>query len=127
MNFIVAAISVTFTLLVYVTFKTKCFGGGCNQEIREGFIVPFFWFGILASAMSSFFLLFPETVFKSWLKKIASWYVPGLLVITATTPVFSSHIMSVDRSQVVFIGMVLLAIITVPFALIARKRTFEQS
>lgn len=107
---------------IFIVFETKCFGNSCGSEAIRGFIKPLIWFGITASILSSVFLFFPEAVFKSWLKKIASWYLAVLFIITATTPVYSSNILSVDRSQVVFIGMILLGLITLVYIIAVRKK-----
>lgn len=117
-------ISLAITFGYFVTMME--FSDVFSLKTILGTLKPLGAFGMLAAVISSSFLFFSDAVFKSWLKRIASWYVPGLLVITAATPVFSSHIMSVDRSQVVFMGMLLLILITVPFVFIARKKTSEQ-
>ncbi len=121
-SFLTTILLILLTLVMYVTFETKCFGSSCNPDFREGFIVPVFWFGLVASAISAFFLFFSQVVFVGWLKRIASWYLPFLFFLTITTPLHSSHVMSVDRSQVVFAGMVVLALISVAYALIMRKK-----
>lgn len=99
----------------FVIFTTHCFGAGCDTNTIRGFIKPVLWFGIPASVISIFFLFFPQALFMTWLKKIASWYLPILFILTVTTPVNSGHVMSVDRSQVVFAGMIILALITLVF------------
>lgn len=106
--------STLVSLSSYLIFSAGCDTNNCIY-VREGFVVPAFWFGISASVISIFFLFFPAALFMSWLKRIASWYLPILFIITVTTPVNSGHIMSVDRSQVVFAGMVILGLITLVF------------
>ena len=118
----------TFLFLVFLTigfflvFESKCFGSGCNPDIREGFIVPFFWFGLPASVISAFFLFFPQAIFIGWLKRVASWYLPVLFFLAVTTPLHSGHVMSVDRSAVVFVGMVVLGLISVVYAFVMRSK-----
>lgn len=108
------ALSILILLSSYLIFSAGCNTGNCIY-VREGFVVPAFWFGLSASIISIFFLFFPQALFMTWLKKIASWYLPALFILTVTTPVNSGHIMSVDRSQVVFAGMIILALITLVF------------
>ncbi len=108
--------------VTYALFETKCFSTTCSAVFRDGFLVPFFWLFLMSVPLVGLFLFFPEQIFRSWLRKIAWWYMIGLTVIVAMTPVFSSNILSLDRSQVVFGGMALLLCITIPYAVIARKR-----
>lgn len=110
------------TISVYVLFLTKCFGNSCGSDNIRGFIKPTFWFAVLASVISLFFLFFPQVIFTSFLKHVASWYLPILLLLTANTSIYSSHIMSVDRSVVVLYGMVLLGLIAVAYAFVMRKK-----
>ena len=91
-------------------------------EIIIGVIKPVAVAGIAMTIIAFFFLFFPESIFKSWLKKIAWWYGLGLFLITANTSIYSSNILSLDRSQIVFGGMILLAIITVPFVVVAKRK-----
>lgn len=121
-SIIITIFLVTLTVVVYVVFKTKCFGSGCDPDMREGLIVPFFWFGLPASIISAFFLFFSQAMFVSWLKRVASWYLPVLLLLAAATPLHSGHIMSVDRSAVVFVGMVVLGLISVVYAFVMRSK-----
>jgi hypothetical protein len=45
-----------------------------------------------------------------------------LFFLTVTTPVYSGHIMSVDRSTVVFFGMAVLGFVAVVYAFVMRKK-----
>ncbi len=108
--------------VVYALFETKCFSTTCNSDFRDGFLVPSFWLFLMSVPLVSFFLFFPEQIFRSWLRKIAWWYITGLVVIVAMTPVLSSNILSLDRSQIIFGGMALLLCVTIPYAVIAQKR-----
>lgn len=121
-TFLTSVFLILLTLTTYVTFETKCFGNGCSAYGREVFIIPLFWFGLPASIISTFFLFFNQAVFVSFLKRVASWYLPVLFFLTITTPVSSGHIMSVDRSQVIFAGMVVLGVISVVYAFLMRKK-----
>ncbi|MCA9358872.1 hypothetical protein KC926_01550 [Candidatus Kaiserbacteria bacterium] len=114
-------ISALVLAISYTFFKTKCFSSSCGTELLDGWVVPSFWLGLLLVFITSFFLFFPERIFKKWLKKIAWWYAIVLFLLVATTPVHSSNILSLDRSQVVLWGMVILAIITVPFVLLSKR------
>lgn len=119
---LVTALLVSVTMVVYVVFETKCFGDSCGSETIRGLIKPFIWFGITASFISAFFLFFSQALFLNWLKRIASWYLPVLLILAATTPVFSSNVLSVSRSQLVFTGMVLLGITAIVYAFVMRTK-----
>lgn len=94
-----------------------------SMETVVGVLKPFAVLSIAGLIFSSFFFIFPEELFKQWLRKIAWWYMLVLLVVTASTPVLSSNILSLDRSQVVFGGMFLLFVITALFVFATRKGT----
>ncbi len=107
-----------FTSLVFIALYFWIMlnsGKGLSLEFIIGFLKPGIVFALAAFLFAAFFLFFPATLFMSWLKKIASWYLPVLFIVTVTTPVNSGHIMSVDRSQVVFAGMIILGIITLVY------------
>jgi hypothetical protein len=107
---------------LYVTFKTKCFIGECNPEIREGLIVPFFWFFLGLSGVLSIFLFLQEQIFKSWLKHIAWWYILLLTYFVLATPVYSSNIMHMDRGPLASYGMILLGMISIPYSWYMRRK-----
>lgn len=115
-------VNVIIFSMTFLMFKFRCFGVECSVEQLRGVIFPLFWFGLFMTLVTAFFIFFQETIFKSWLKKIAWWYGLVLIVATATTPIYSSNVLSVDRSQVVLVGMTVLAIITVLFVLITKNR-----
>jgi hypothetical protein len=93
-----------------------------SVEVIIGVIKPIAVLGTMMILISFVFLFFPEAIFKSWLKRIAWWYSLGLFLVTASTPVLSSNVLSLDRSQIVFGGMILLVIITVPFIYVTHRR-----
>jgi hypothetical protein len=97
------------------------FNNSLSLEIIIGYLKPIAVFGFAGLFFSIIFFFFPEAIFKSWVRQVAWWYLLILLLITLNTPVYSSNIMSVDRSQVVFGGVLLLAIITIPYILVKRK------
>ncbi|OGG65423.1 hypothetical protein A3I99_01580 [Candidatus Kaiserbacteria bacterium RIFCSPLOWO2_02_FULL_45_11b] len=93
-----------------------------SLEVMVGIIKPMVVFAVSVFVISSFFIFFSQIIFISFLKRVVSWYLPILFYLTATTPIFSSHIMSVGRSVVVLYGMVLLGIIAVAYAFAMRKK-----
>lgn len=108
--------------LSYISFINRCFSTSCEPEFRDGLLKPIFWLTLPLTILLFFFLFFPEAVFRSWFKRIAWWYLLGLIIITLSTPVYSSHILSVDRTAIVFSGVVLLAIITIPYIFWIRRK-----
>jgi len=115
-------INLLILIVPYILFKFKCFSQSCGTEFLDGLIVPILWLGLISTPVMGLFLFFPEAIFKSWLKRIAWWYSLGLFLVTASTPVLSSNVLSLDRSQIVFGGMILLVIITVPFIYVTHRR-----
>jgi len=108
----ICAISALFLLL---SFETKCFGIGCDPVLRDGLIVPFFWLLSFLAVFLAFFLFFMANIFHTWLRHIAWWYLPLLLFAILGTPIYSGNVLSFDRSQIAFGGVVLLALITLPY------------
>lgn len=107
-----------FTSLVFVALYFLIMlnsGKGLSLELIIGFLKPGIVFALAAFLFAVFFLFFPTALFMNWLRKVTSWFLPILFILTVTTPVNSGHIMSVDRSQVVFAGMVILGLITLVF------------
>lgn len=115
-------ISALTLICSYLLFKTKCFGSSCDSELLRGSIFPLFWLGVISVPISLFFLFFQEAIFKLWFKRIAWWYFLILFILTASTPIYSSNILAIGRSQLVLGGMIILALITIPFVLVMKKR-----
>lgn len=109
-------------IISYVYFINRCFGETCGSDLIRGTLMPVFWLSTALTPLIFIFFFFHESIFKSWLKHVAWWYGLGLFFVTITTPVYSSNILSLDRSQVVFGGVVLLALITVPYILLRRHK-----
>ncbi len=118
-------ISLVLTLGYFFIMST--YNDSLSVEMIIGLVKPVAIASMMMVLVSSFFLFFPEALFKAWLKRIAWWYGLGLFILTASTPVSSSHVLSVDRSQIVFGGMVLLAVVTVFFVIVARRRFCAES
>lgn len=110
------------TTVLYILFETKCFSQSCGELLREGLIIPLFWMNLSLIPVISFFLFFPEAIFKSWLKKIAWWYGLGLFFVVISTPIYSSNILHIGRSEIIINGMILLAVITVVFVFVTRAK-----
>lgn len=119
--------SLSLLVVAYILFKFRCFAGSCGLNLLEGVIVPSFWGTLVLSLLLAFFFFFPEAVFKSWLKRIAWWYAIIILFATLSISPHASSILSAERSQVVLFLMIILAVITIPFAFIMRKRVGDQN
>src|SRR6056297_1103775 len=92
-----------------------------NLELIIGFINP-----IALICLSLFFIVMPfflvsEKIFVYWLKRIASWYLPILLVLAFSSPALSGNIMAIERNVVILYGMVLLFLLTLVFIFVTRK------
>ena len=90
-------------------------GSKLSLDVILGIVKPLGVFAFSGVIFSGFFLFFSEALFRSWLKHIAWWYILGLVITILNTPVYSSNVLSVDRAQVAFSGVVFLAIITIPY------------
>lgn len=115
-------LNVLILISSYVFFKTDCFSNDCSYYLREGIIHPSFWLGVMFTPLLFFFLFFPEIIFKLWLKRIAWWYGIMTFIFVASTSIYSSHIMSMSRAQVIIWCVSILAILTVPFVFVVKKR-----
>jgi magnesium-transporting ATPase (P-type) len=111
---ILLLVVVTF-LLAYYSFESKCFGYGCSSNLREALIVPMFWFSLSFAGVISIFLFVSESIFHSWLKKIAWWYLLVTIIILLSTPLYSSNVLTLGRSEIIVNAMAWLGFITVLF------------
>ena len=119
-TFLAFIISIVITAGYFITMIK--FTDNLSYEVIVGTLKPVGAFGICAIVLSAFFLFFPPAIFSSFLKRVASWYLPILFLLTANISIYSSHVMSVDRSQVVFAGMVILGLISVVYAFVMRSK-----
>lgn len=113
--------SLLLSLYLYLMINVN---SSLTLESITGFIKPLGIASLGGIFFSLLFLFFPESIFKSWFRHIAWWYGLGLFFVTITTPVYSSSILALDRSQVVFGGVILLVLITVPY-IVFKLRTLK--
>jgi len=99
----------------YLLFYTKCLGVTCGSDLLRGIIFPVFWLAGPMSGIVLLFLFIPSAIFHTWLRHIAWWYLPLLFFAILSTPIYSGNVLSFDRSQIAFGGVVLLAVITLPY------------
>lgn len=114
-NIAASAIFAISALFLWFSFETKCFGVECDPVLRDGLIVPFFWLLSFLAIFFALFIFFTANIFHTWLRHIAWWYLPLLLFAILSTPIYSGNVLSFDRSQIAFGGVVLLAFITLPY------------
>lgn len=112
-----SAVLVTLYFLIMVFLNHAL-----SFELIVGILKPLAVFSIGTFLLSAFFLFFSEQIFISWLKRIFWWYTLIIILLTANTPIFSSHILSFDRSYVVFLCMIPLAVATIVYALYTHIR-----
>lgn len=106
----------TGVLLLHLTLLNS----SISLEFLVGFISPFFVISLTLTIIGFLMLTLPENAFMAWLKQIAWWYLLILVVVILNTPTYSSHVMSLDRSQIALFGMFGLAFIT-PIYLLWRR------
>ncbi|MBY0309634.1 hypothetical protein K2Q16_00585 [Patescibacteria group bacterium] len=116
-SLVFSALLLSLYLLLMTSLNSRL-----TLELIIGVVKPLGVASVGGIVFALLFLFFHESIFKSWLKHVAWWYGLGLFFVTITTPVYSSNILSLDRSQVVFGGVVLLALITVPYILLRRHK-----
>lgn len=111
----------TFTLLLFLTLNFK-------PEIFQGLAGEYFWpiyRGLIPFLATLLILLIVNKKhFKTWLLKIASWYVPLAILIVASTDVYGD-MYSYGRSATAFILMSGLFIITVIFVTVIKVRQWR--
>jgi|SRR6056297_1115199 len=91
-------------------------------EIIVGLFKPMAALTISAIPILIIFLFFKDKLFTQWLKRIASWYLPILLVLAFSSPALSGNIMAIERNVVILYGMVLLFLLTLVFIFVTRKK-----
>ena len=112
----------TFGIVALIFLLMFFFNDKLSLDLITGFLAPLAVFSIGTFLLSAFFLFFSEQIFISWLKRIFWWYTLIIILLTANTPIFSSHILSFDRSYVVFLCMIPLAVATIVYALYTHIR-----
>jgi hypothetical protein len=106
----------------YIILETRCFRNSCSSDLLRSILRPLFWFFAPFTILLIPFFFFSTAIYSAWLKYVALWYLPVLLLVTLSTPVYSSNIFAYDRSQVALFGVILLGIITIPFVWWEYKR-----
>lgn len=116
-TFLTAAASISSYFFLMINFNSEM-----SLEMIVGLLKPMTAFMLCILVLSVLFFFFPESLFKLWLKRIAWWYFIVLFLITASTPIYSSNIFHLGRAETVLNLMILLAVITIPFIFVMRKR-----
>jgi len=101
----------TFSYFISMSF----FNSVLDVDFVVGYMKPFAVLSIGGVIFCITFLFIPPTIFHTWLRHIAWWYLPLLLFAILSTPIYSGNVLSFDRSQIAFGGVVLLALITLPY------------
>ena len=82
---------------------------------------PLSFASLYALVISIVFLFFSETVFKKWLRKVVSWFLPLSVILILTGTDGNSYTWLSRTDITIFMGVVLVAI-TLVFALVQRFR-----
>ncbi len=108
-------------LIGYSIWFFYCKNGLCSSDFRGGFLDPamtiiaFF----IPSLMPLFFVKSKITI--NWLKYILSWYMPLAILFVSQTKVYTSSVMSIDRTLASVYWMLGLFVITLIFVVVSVK------
>ncbi len=114
--------TIIFVGFVYSYWKFGCYENGCDVVTIVGILDPVLVFGIGLLIIQLYLLFFSTEILVKWLKYIVSWYIPVLLLIVSSVPVFSGNILHISRTKTVFGAMVLLFLITVIYTLVLWRK-----
>lgn len=113
---LISLIIIIDIILIVLTEPSLTFiNGGLFNIYEESIIEPLFYGSI--GLVSSLILLqfFSNFYFKNWLKYIASWYIPVTVIYVSQIDIYSSFILSIDRSTAALYWMGGLFVITIVF------------
>lgn len=114
---------VLLVVIVYVLFDAGVFTFLTPEQVTE-VLKPVF-FGLIALVPVTLYLMFfSEQVFRAWLKKVASWFLPLTFIAVASVDEGQGlfPMTSDGRSDTAILMMVILFAITLVYALVMRKR-----
>ncbi len=108
-------------LVGYSIWFFYCKNGLCSSDFRGGFLDP-------AMTIVAFFILslvplffVKSRIINNWLKYIVSWYMPIAMLFVSQTNVYTSSVMSIDRTLASVYWMLGLFIITLIFVVVSVK------
>lgn len=114
---------VLFVVIVYVLFNAGVFTFLTPEQVTDVLKPTFFGlFGLIPVAL--YLMFFSEQVFRTWLKKVASWFLPLTFIAVASVEEGQGlfPMTSDGRSDTAILMMAILFVITLVYALVMRKR-----
>lgn len=107
---IVDIIIIVLTEPIFSSLNNRAFGA-----YEESYLQPFFYGSLIFAFCIAIFLFSPVSHFKNWLKYIASWYVPVSVFFISQINIYSSSVMSIDRTMAAVYWMLGLFVLTTIF------------
>ncbi|MFM2339600.1 MAG: hypothetical protein RLZZ360_236 [Candidatus Parcubacteria bacterium] len=108
-------------LIGYSIWFFYCKDGLCSSDFRGGFLEPAMTIVVffILSLTPLFFVKSKITI--NWLKYVVSWYMPVAILFVSQTKVYTSSVMSIDRTLASVYWMLGLFVITLIFVAISVK------
>ncbi len=117
LNIVLAVISWTITLSVWLYWEYICIQGGCTWDLRNYALRPILWgFCSLAIILSSL-TIFPSKLFKHWLVHVASWSVLLSLYFVILEDPNDSGVLAFGRGLLSWVFGTMIFILTAIYAI----------
>ena len=122
-NLTLIVLSILLGLGTLVVLANYCSLVSCEDRftylaITDGLLAPITSGLLTLSASLVLLLFFPSTIFKLWLRYIASWYVPLSILLVLSIPRSGGGILMPDRGVFAIQLMSILFVITAVYAVV---------
>jgi len=89
-------------------------------------LAPYYTFSLYGSLILLPFLFLPVRYFKTWLLKIASWFMPLAYVLVVSESPHDGGVLAIGREGVVVLAALVLANLTVVFLIYTYAQTHDR-
>lgn len=118
--FILSLLVIDLIIMIITEPILSSIHGGIFNNYEEGMLEPIFYGSLPLLASLMVLNLTSQKEFKTWLLYIASWYVPLSIFFISQISVYSSFILSIDRTTAALYWMSGLCVITVGFVVVQK-------
>lgn len=113
-------IPLSIILLLFTEPQFSWLNSGISTELENGLLAPLFYTLIGYSISCLILLFFNNQIFKLWLRKIVSWFLPFSLIVLFASSSSRGGVVSFDRTDyAIFLGFVLV-VVTLVFTLVQK-------
>ncbi len=120
-NLLIFIVVFDLIILFLTEPEFKSFNNGLLKGYEETFLEPLFYMSALFIPSLLLIIFAKRNLFINWLKYIVSWYMPITILFVSQTKVYTSSVMSIDRTLASVYWMFGLFFITVLYVLVSIK------